>query len=935
MAVTAADLRPPGFRPEGPGVHALENARIVPRPGVLIEKGAIVIRNGLIEAVGAEVKAPADARKWDMKGTTIYAGFIEPYWILERTKPIDTTGFQPIRAGSVVDFYGAENHSKIRLPDGAGYRIHGMTPERRVLTDLKPDDKKFKTLRDQGFTAANIVPDKGILRGQSALVGLRDAPVNDIVIQPDTLQHIAFETMEDVYPKSLMGVIAALRQTFYDAKHYKLDWEHYRKHPQGRPRPSVDDGLKALQTVARGQRVVIEPGGSLMVEQAAKLGRQFKFPIAIMASGDEWRRPEIAKDANVPFIVPVNFPEAPKLPTEDDWLDVSLEQLRRWDWAPQNPKELRSLGLEVAFTTYGLGEVKNFRKNLKLALGRGLSEADAVAALTTAPAKLCSAANRLGRIEKGWIANLTVVEGDSYFDPANQVREVWIDGRRQAPDVPPKKSDEKKTDEKQEAKKVELTKLQAERKARHPSDDRGALRQPEAILIENGTVWTCGPLGVITNAPVFIVGDAIQAVGEGVDAAAKSFVGRVHRIDAVGKHITPGLIDCHSHTAILDWVNESSLPSTAMVGTGDVINSETENLFQQLAGGLTIANLLHGSANPIGGRNAVIKLRFGQGPSGLRFKKAPKGIKFALGENVKQSNWGDDRTKRFPQSRMGVPTFHANRFTAARQYQMRWKQYREQGGRPPRMNLELEVLGEILDGKRWIHCHSYRQDEMIAFLRTMEKFGVQVGTLQHVLEGYKIADEIAEHGAGASAFSDWWAYKFEVYDAIPYAGALMWKRGALVSFNSDSSELARRMNLEAAKAVKYGGMPEAEALKFVTINPARQLRIDRWVGSIETGKHADFVVWSGHPLAASSLCLETWIEGRQFFERKHGLERGRLRRAERDALIAKAKQLQKLSGGGTGDKPTAAQKAFFKRIWETRSDLDVEACLDCKRKETH
>ena len=927
--VSAAELRPPGFRPEGTGVHALENARIVPRPGVLIEKGTVVIRNGLIEKVGAGVKAPADARRWDLGGTTIYAGFIEPYWIQERKKPIDTTGFQPIRAGSAVNFYGAENHSEIKLPAGAGYRIHGMTPERRVLTDLKPNDKKFKTLREQGFTAANIVPGEGILRGQSSLIGLRDAPVNDIVIQADALQHIAFETMEDVYPKSLMGVIAALRQTFFDAQHYRLDWEHYRNHPQGRPRPTVDDGLQALQAVTDGQRVVIEPGSSLMVEQAAKLGGKFKFKIAIMASGDEWRRPEIAKAAKAPFIVPVNFPDVPKLPTEDDWLDISLEQLRRWDWAPQNPKELRSLGLDVAFTTYGLGELKNFRKNVKRALARGLSEADAVAALTTVPAELCLAGNRLGQIAPGWIANLTIVEGDTYFDPANKVREVWIDGRRQVPEVSPRKPDKKKQE------KPELAKLQAERKARHPSDDRGAIEQPDAILIENGIVWTCGPSGVLTNTAVFIVGDSIRAVGAGAATAAKSFKGRVHRIDATGKHVTPGLIDCHSHTAILDWVNESSLPSTAMVGIVDVINSETENLFQQLAGGLTIANLLHGSANPIGGRNAVIKLRLGEGPSGLLFKQAPKGIKFALGENVKQSNWGDDRTTRFPQSRMGVPTFHANRFTAARQYQARWKRYRAEGGRPPRKNLELEVLGEIMDGKRWIHCHSYRQDEMIAFLRTMEKFGVQVGTLQHVLEGYKIADEIAKHGAGASAFSDWWAYKFEVYDAIPYAGAMMWKRGALVSFNSDSSEIARRMNLEAAKAVKYGGVPEAEALKFVTINPAKQLRIDRWVGSLEAGKHADFVIWSGHPLAASSLCLETWIEGKQFFEREHGLERGRLRRAERDALIAKAKQLQKLSGGGGGDKATAAQKAFFKRIWETRNDLDVEACLDCKRKGAH
>lgn len=928
---SAADLRPPGFRPEASGLHALENARIVPRPGEFIPRGTIVIRDGLIVAVGEKVEVPAGARRWDMAGTTIYAGFIEPYWILESKAPINTTGFQPIRAGSVVDFFGAENHAKTKLPAGAGYTIHGMTPERRVLSGFKPNQEKFKKMRALGFTAANIVPGEGILRGTSSLVGLAEGSLNEILLRPDCLQHIAFEPRKDVYPRSLMGVIAALRQTFYDASHYRLDWEHYRENLLLRPRPSVDLGLAALQNL--DQRVVIEPGSSLMVEQAMKLAKLFDFSFAIVACGEEWRRPELAKAANVPFIVPVNFPEVPKLPTEDDWLDVSLDQLRRWDWAPQNPAKLRSLGLDIALTTHGLGDAKHFRKKLQKALRRGLSETDALAALTTVPAKLCGVGDRLGIIEKGRIANLTIVAGDSYFDPSNKVREVWIDGRRMEPEVAAKKdADSDKTSKdlkKDEPKKKELAKLESKLSAREPAADRGALLTPKAILIEHATVWTCGPDGVLTNVGVFMVGDRIRALGAEADQMAKAFGDGVHRIDGTGKHVTPGLIDCHSHTAILGSVNESSLPSTAMVGIVDVINSETETLYEQLAGGLTVVNLLHGSANPIGGRNAVIKLRFGAGPSGLLFKKAPKGIKFALGENVKQSNWGDDRKTRFPQSRMGVPVFHANRFTAAKQYRARWQRFEQDGGRPPRMNLELEVLGEVLDGKRWIHCHSYRQDEMVAFLRTMEEFDIQVGTLQHVLEGYKIVDEIVKHGAGASAFSDWWAYKFEVYDANAYAGALMWQRGALVSFNSDSSELARRMNLEAAKAVKYGGVPETEALKFVTLNPARQLKIDRWVGSLETDKHADFVIWSGHPLAASSLCLETWIEGKQYFSQAQAGARAKARQDEREELISKAKAMKKPGSGGS-EPPGKAQQDFFRRLWEMNSELGLSHCLDCQ-----
>jgi imidazolonepropionase-like amidohydrolase len=336
---------------------------------------------------------------------------------------------------------------------------------------------------------------------------------------------------------------------------------------------------------------------------------------------------------------------------------------------------------------------------------------------------------------------------------------------------------------------------------------------------------------------------------------------------------------------------------------------------------------LHGSANPIGGQNCVIKLRDGAAPEDLKFAGAPPGIKFALGENVKQSNWGDAFKSRFPQTRMGVPAFHANRFTAAQHYAAALEKQRREGGPPVRRDLELEAIAEIIAGKRLVHCHSYRQDEIIAFLRTMESFGVRVATLQHVLEGYKIADEIAKHGAGASAFSDWWAYKFEVYDAIPYAGSLMRERGVLVSFNSDSSDQARRLNFEAAKAVKYGNTPEDEALKFVTINPAKQLGIDRWVGSLEVGKDGDFAIWSGNPLATSSQCLETWIDGRQYFEREAARRRATDRQAERLTLIEKAIKLATDSRAGPAAEKEQA-KFFFRALEDRQEHLSVDCCLD-------
>ena len=941
LSARAADLLPPGHRPKSPGVHALIGGRVVINPSNSLENATVILRDGIIEAVGRDVKPPSDARIWNASNSVIYAGFIDPYLSITGTNaPVATTHVDPIGGlTSGVNFLGVESQEKVRLQPGAGYEVTSVTPQARVATGYTPNAKTLETLRELGFTAGNVVPNKGILRGSSAFVNLSDALPNEAILRADTHQHIAFESQE-VYPKSLMGTIAVVRQTFADARHYVLDQADYRAKPTARKRPDLNPALDALAPVLNRQTtVVFEPGSVLMGDRAGQLARELGLNFAVVGSGHEWRRPDLMKAVNAPFIMPLNLPSAPKLPDEDDWLDVSLDQLRHWDWAAENAAMLRQQGLEVALTTHALGDRKVFRKNLRLAIDRGLSERDALAALTTVPAKLCGVADRLGTIEKGKIANLTVVEGAGYFDAEAKVKQVWIDGvvfETQPPKpaivkaIPAKPAepkaeakDTKKADA--EKKKAELTALQKQRLAQPPNASRGPLAAPKSVLIRNATVWTCGPQGTLTNASVLIVGGKVQQVGYfKAQLSADTLV-----IDAAGQHLTPGLIDCHSHTAILGGVNEGSLPSTAMVRIADVVNSETENLYQQLAGGLTMANLLHGSANPIGGQNSVIKLRFGAGPEGLKFTNAPGGIKFALGENVKQSNWGEKNTTRFPQSRMGVPTFYVNRFTAARQYLDAWADYARKGGVPPRTNLELEALGEILNGTRRIHCHSYRGDEIIAFLRVCESFGVRVATLQHVLEGYKVADEIARHGAGGSCFTDWWGFKFEVFDAIPYAGSLMHARGVNVSFNSDSSELARRMYLEAAKAVKYGGTSETEALKFVTLNPAKQLGVDQWVGSLEPGKDADFALWSKSPLAYDTVCEQTWIEGRKYFDRAAAAERATTLAKERTDLIAKVKKVASLSGGG-GEGSAAAQAAFFLRALEKLHELGIAECLDCK-----
>jgi N-acetylglucosamine-6-phosphate deacetylase len=354
-------------------------------------------------------------------------------------------------------------------------------------------------------------------------------------------------------------------------------------------------------------------------------------------------------------------------------------------------------------------------------------------------------------------------------------------------------------------------------------------------------------------------------------------------------HITPGLIDCHSHIATDGGVNEASRAVTADVRIGDFIDHTDISIYRQLAGGVTTSNILHGSANPIGGQNQVIKLRWGSDPDGLKFQSAPQGIKFALGENVKRDSWRDGSGSRYPQSRMGVEQLMRDRFIAAREYDQMWHNWRA-GNRtelPPRRDLRLEALAEVLRGERWIHCHSYRQDEIAALLGVLQEFNVRVGTLQHILEGYKVAEVLAESQAMASTFADWWAYKVEVYDAIPHNASLLKGRGVVVSMNSDDAELGRHLNTEAAKAIKYGGSSDEDALKMVTLNPAKQLRIDDHVGSIEVGKDADLVLWSGRPMATTSRCEQTWIDGRPYFTRKDDADR-RLKESELRAKLIQA-----------------------------------------------
>lgn len=459
-----------------------------------------------------------------------------------------------------------------------------------------------------------------------------------------------------------------------------------------------------------------------------------------------------------------------------------------------------------------------------------------------------------------------------------------------------KKSADKKSSKKDKKKKGESPVVMP---VSYPNIGLGNFSQPqqETILIKNATVWTSEADGILENTDVLLKDGKISQIGKNLSAR------RARVIDGTGKHVTAGIIDEHSHIAA-SAINESGHNSTAEVTIEDVVNPNDINIYRNLAGGVTSIQILHGSANPIGGRSAIVKLKWGENAEEMIFDNTPKFIKFALGENVKQSNWGDNNTIRFPQTRMGVEQLFVDYFQRAKEYDAAKK-----SGKPYRKDIELESLSEIINKERFISCHSYVQSEINMLMKVAEQFNFSVNTFTHILEGYKLADKMKEHGAGGSTFSDWWAYKYEVIDAIPHNAAIMHDAGVTVAINSDDREMSRRLNQEAAKTIKYGGMSELDAWNTVTINPAKLLHIDERTGSIKVGKDADVVVWSDHPLSVYAKTEQTIIEGKVFFDINEDMKKRAAIKEERSKLINMMLS-EKLNGG----KVQAPRKKILKNF---------------------
>jgi imidazolonepropionase-like amidohydrolase len=927
-----------GMRENPARFHALVGARVVTAPGRVMEDATIVIRNGMIESVTRGADAPAGARVWDLAGHTIYPGFIDAHADLGMND----------------------------LPEGGDIGPTHWNPQVRAwfstTRNLQDDAARRAALRSQGFGVALAVPRLGIFRGSATVVNLADGGVRERVLLPDLAQSVAFQRSFELggsYPNSPMGVAALMKQTWMDAEWYRRAWQTWQDGDRSFLPPETSESLAALDEAEAGrQPVLFETRSEEEYLRAHDIAEQFGLDPWYRGSGQEYRIIDVLEGRRDPLIVPLDFPDAPDVSDPEAALNASLADLRHWYLAPTSPGQLAEAGIPFAITSDGLASLNQFLPNLRIAVARGLSPDDALAALTTTPADWLGLSRTHGTIEPGKVANLVVSEGDLFTEQAT-VRDVWVDGRAYevsaAPQIDPRgtwriasddewgfeaelrlegplnrvrgyldlpggappRFDGARIDLDDVSVVAETGRIEArfdgaelgyqgfillagsvsgdrfsgwtslpnganpefsgervegwEGPARgqvaagvpdlelsfiRPMMEYGRAEQPEqpdVLIVRNATVWTQGAQGRLEGADLLVREGRVVEVGMGLEAPRGAV-----EIDAAGRHVTPGLIDPHIHSGV-SGVNESGFAIVPEVQMADVLTHNNIWMYRQLAGGLTTAHVKHGSANPIGGENVIVKMRWGLLPDGLEFGNAPRTVKFALGENPKR------RQNRYPDTRMGTQEIIRDHFLAARDYEREWQRWESTGeGLPPRVDLRMESLLDILNQELLISSHGYRADEFLALVRLAEEFGFRVQTLQHGVEAYKIAPELAASGVGAVVWSDWGAFKLEAYDATAYNARILMEAGVVTSLHSDNSQIASRMNWEAGKLLRTG-LTEEQALSTVTNQAAQVIAIDDRVGSLEPGKDADFVIWNGNPLSQFSRPEQTWIDGRRYF----------------------------------------------------------------------
>jgi len=948
-------------------IYAFVNCSLHVDAETILAKATLVIQDGLILDVGQKCNVPENAVLIDLKGKHMYPAFIDLIsdYGMPEIKNKDFGG-QPKR--------GAYGSNKAIKSDVEAHKLF-------LHNEACADD-----LRKIGFGAVISSQKDGIVRGSGVLVNLSSGKENESIIKDRAAAFYSLHkgiSSQD-YPSSLMGAVALLRQTYYDALWYSAN----------ETKKEYNITLEAfhnLQTLPS----IFEANDKYTDVLGKKISNEFKVEYIIKGGGNEYQRISDIESTYSRYIIPVNFPEAIDVEDPFDAEQITLSDLKHWEMAPSNLAALQNHNIQFCITSSGLKDKSQFIKNVRKSIKYGLSEKVALRALTTNPAKFIGVDTKIGSLKKGMCANF-FISSKPIFDEDALIYETWSNGEKHsyndltAPDI----AGSYKLNYNSKDFKINISNNQgvysgkiqikdtlktkanvsfmnntitinymydslsnvrlsgnynADVKSfvgsgqlndgtwfeftmkyngsidtiKPPSPqantpiDYGKVYYPfcaygepapssegfmkdtwtkykkryDAVLIKNATIWTNESDSILKDHDVYIVDGKIVRIAPNIDAPKTAFA---KIIDAKGMHLTPGIIDEHSHIALFS-ANESGEASSAEVRMSDVVNPEDINIYRQLAGGVTTAQLLHGSANPIGGQSCLIKLRWGKGASELHYEKAPGFIKFALGENVKNSNGLNPNQERFPQTRMGVEQVFYDYFTRAMAYKKQLDSFSKLTSKEiekgklvaPRRDLDLDAIVEIIDGKRFITCHSYVQSEINMLLRVADSLKFKVNTFTHVLEGYKVPDKLKAHQANASTFADWWGYKLEVMDAIPYNAAMLTKYGINTAINSDDAEMGRRLNQEAAKTIKYGNLTEVQALKLITLNPAKMLHIDDKVGSIKVGKVGDVVLWTDNPLSIYAKVNTTIIDGEIYYDKDDDIKLREDIKKERARIIAK------------------------------------------------